>query len=764
MPGSWRKLNCKEADALTFGNKKGLRLQENREKGSWLLPAGVALVASVAMTLGFSELTGFRESLTMGLTAGYLCLLYGLMTRLQKQTWFFPGVLLVLAGVVFLCQREVMAGFCQFQSRLGQTLARGTGWVLPELIPPQGAKTWAGSLFAGLCGGAMALAVCFFTLHAPQALAVLLTGGTLVGMWFTGREENLGFLIPILGASLALLLYGGWGKKTAAAPRALSWGICGALAALVLTIGSVTGVGTWASQVSDQARRAVHGLRYETKYTTLPEGDFRQTPENQTQALPALLVTMSDPGELYLRGFAGCTFEEDVWKPMDSACLGENRALLYWLNQTQFYLNAQFSQAASVLEPETGTVAIENVGACSENLYIPLGLTAGSWLEAENLNQDTLSGHESRSYQYTVVKGDGEAIARVLENLQNSDEAEVLRYRKGESAYRDFVWDNYTQVPDQVTQLLGARWDAIGERYGSRDNLTLRQAQECVLTFLEACFSGDAGEQTLPLEKAQGTSYQYATVAVLTLRYFGIPARYAEGYVISREMAQRAVAGQALEVTSSCAAGWPEVYQDGIGWIPMALAPGFGEMLQKEPQGSQGTDKTQEEGEETTPQETQENQKEPEAIGGSVTALATGSLWTLVLILGALALCWLLLVLRRNILRRRKERLFRRELGAEAVCWLFADAALLLEQLGFSRGNGSMEPLCRPLEERFGGAYARRLEAMICCNQQALFSSHPMTDGQWQEMKAFHQDTVALLRTQSKWYRRFWMKWIRCLY
>lgn len=742
---------------MTLGNKKGLRLLENREKEGWLLPAGVALVASVAMALGFSALAGFRESLTMALTAGYLCLLYGLMTKLQKQSWFFPGVLLVLAGVVFLCQKEVLAGFCQFQSRLGQTLARGTGWVLPELTPPQGAKNWAGSLFAGLCGGTMALAACFFTRHAPQALALLLTGGTAAGMYLLGREENLGFLIPVLGASLVLLLYGGWGKKTATAPRTLSWGICGALAALALIIGSVTGVGTWASQVSHQARRAVHSLRYETKYTTLPEGNFRQTPKAQTQALPALLVTMSDPGELYLRGFAGCTFEEDVWKPMDAAGLGENRELLYWLNQTQFPLNAQFSQAASELEPETGTIAIENVGACSENLYIPLGLTAGSWLEAENLNQDTLSGQGSRSYQYTVVKGDGEAIARVLEYLQNSDEAQVLRYRKSESAYRDFVWDNYTQVPDQVTELLGPRWDAIG----SRENLTLRQAQECVLTFLEQCFSGEAGEENLPLAKAQGTSYQYATVAVLTLRYFGIPARYAEGYVISREMAGSAVAGQALEVTSSCAAGWPEVYQDGIGWIPMALAPGFGELLQKEPQGSQGTAESEEE---TTPQETLESEKKPEAVGGTVTALTRGNLWALVMIFGALLLCWLLLVLRRRLLRSRKERRFRQELGAEAICWLFADAALLLEQLGFSRGNGSMEPLCGLLGERFGGEYAHRLEAMICCNQQALFSSHPMTDGQWQDMTAFHQDTVTLLRTQSKWYRRFWMKWIRCLY
>ena len=65
----------------------------------------------------------------------------------------------------------------------------------------------------------------------------------------------------------------------------------------------------------------------------------------------------------------------------------------------------------------------------------------------------------------------------------------------------------------------------------------------------------------LPLTAAEGTSFQYATVAVMTLRYFGIPARYAEGYVISEEMAADAQADEPLTVDSRCARAWAEVYQ-----------------------------------------------------------------------------------------------------------------------------------------------------------------------------------------------------------
>ena len=68
--------------------------------------------------------------------------------------------------------------------------------------------------------------------------------------------------------------------------------------------------------------------------------------------------------------------------------------------------------------------------------------------------------------------------------------------------------------------------------------MTFGQAQECVRTFLEKYFSeeGKGDVKILPLEAAAGTSYQYATTAVLILRYFGIPARYAEGYMITDEM------------------------------------------------------------------------------------------------------------------------------------------------------------------------------------------------------------------------------------
>lgn len=750
---------------MTFGKKQGLWLTQKEKKRTWLPQTAVALLACLTQVLVWENLTGSGQSWTMAIAGGYLCLFYGLLTKFEKETWFVPGVLMGMALVVFVCHDQVLAGFCQFWQRLGQALTRGTGWVLPELDGPQANATVAAGLFAALCGAAMALISCCLTTHLPQLLAVLLPAASLAGMWLLGREAETELLLPVLGCAMVVLLYGGWAGKRALGPRVLSWGLCALAFSGVLLLSGLTGMADLGQTVSEKIHRALHEYRYETNYTVLPEGDFRQAPAASAEGLPGLLVTMWEPQEMYLRSFAGCTFEDDVWQSLEGESLAENRELLYWLNQGLLPLNAQFSAAAAFLELESGTVTIQNVGACSENLYIPLGLAVGDWLEKENLNQDVLSGGGNREYSYTVVQSDGETIARVLRYLQTSDDPQVLQYRKAESAYRDFVFDNYTQVPQEVTEMLGARWEAIAASYGPVENLTSRQAQECALIFLDSCFSEERdASQTLPLDTAQGTSYQYATVAVLTLRYFGIPARYAEGYVISDEMAADAQPGQTLEVTSGCAGAWPEVYQDGIGWIPMALAPGFGELL-RQASGSGQTQKDSKTQEDSVPLETEEpRQEEQTPEGGTVTQLRRKDLWPLVICLLVLVLCILTMVGRRKYLLEKKKKQFRKELGKDAIGWLFADVALLLEEMGLDRGNGSMRQLCGVAGERFGEDYGIRLMQMIQYNDESLFSSRTMTDGQWQDMMAFHCDTVVCLRTHVKWYRRFWLKWVRCLY
>lgn len=74
------------------------------------------------------------------------------------------------------------------------------------------------------------------------------------------------------------------------------------------------------------------------------------------------------------------------------------------------------------------------------------------------------------------------------------------------------------------------------------------------------------------LESRQGYCTYFATAFVLLARAEGIPARYVQGFCVPAAGSEETV------VLSSMAHSWPEVYIDGVGWIPFEPTPGFGQL------------------------------------------------------------------------------------------------------------------------------------------------------------------------------------------
>lgn len=759
---------------MTSKIKQGMHLRqpESSSDGGWVLRMLAAMLACGALLFALAAVAGFRTGnlLPILLTAGgYVCIAYGVTIRFRKQRWFFPAALAVLFLLVMIFRQQVLEGYRLFWNQMRNTYTVGTGWVLPkwETQLPAEKSGLCLTLFAVAAASAAALICCRLSSYAPVALAAVLPAAALAGMTVFKTNQVLPGLAALAAAAL-ILIYSGWQSRKAAFPVTAGWVLCGIAAGLLLLGASVPGVQGWTQKIGENSRKAIHTYRYETENTVLPEGDFTdyRKPEGTR---PGLEVTMSNPETLYLRGFTGAALDGDTWKTVDSAVLAQNQELLYWLNENAFHPAAQYASAAAGTDGKTGSVFIENIGACSAYQYVPFSLRDTGNLPAENLKEDSLSFDGERTYRYSVITGGGNGIEQTLAYLQTSDDAQVLQFRKAESAYRSFVYRNYLQVPESMTQLLGKFWDETAADYGSRENLTLLQAQTCTLNFLNRCFpeEGTPEDMELPLTAAKGTRFQYATVAVMTLRYFGIPARYAEGYVISEEMAAAAKANEPLTVDSSCARAWAEVYQDGIGWIPMELTPGLGEVPEQKPEETQNEGDSDSAESETQPEETtpgEDSSENPEPDGGTVTKLTKtvllGALWVLLAVL----LLFLLLLLRRKMLRKRRERKYQLENVNEAVSWIFADTAALLEKLGLCRGNGSMRALLEPARRRFGDDYASALEEAIRLNDLALFSSHALTQAQRASALKFYADTRGSLKKNVKWYRRVWIKWVQCLY
>lgn len=83
------------------------------------------------------------------------------------------------------------------------------------------------------------------------------------------------------------------------------------------------------------------------------------------------------------------------------------------------------------------------------------------------------------------------------------------------------------------------------------------------------------------MTEKKGYSVHYASAAVLMYRCFGIPARYVEGYLVTPEMAENAQDDGTIYVTGKEAHAWVEIYQDGIGWIPMEVTPPYLDKMER---------------------------------------------------------------------------------------------------------------------------------------------------------------------------------------
>ncbi len=144
-----------------------------------------------------------------------------------------------------------------------------------------------------------------------------------------------------------------------------------------------------------------------------------------------------------------------------------------------------------------------------------------------------------------------------------------------EAAYRAFVYENYLSVPDGTNELLQSiiaergwnknREGVIAEiaqyiknvaRYDSGYDRALDQEEDIVSAFLT--------------RYRAGVCQHFASAATLLYRALGIPARYVIGYVGDTQ------ANTYVNILSSNAHAWVEVYLDGFGWVNVEVTGSAG--------------------------------------------------------------------------------------------------------------------------------------------------------------------------------------------
>ena len=740
------------------GLRAGIYRETQSTRSQMLLELLSALLIFLALAAIFYTISGFAAMLWL-LGAGILtCIVAAAIRHFRKTKLLFPILLAALLLVVLFARNPLLNGFGAAWNTLRGLWAAEKGILLP-LAETDGTGLWLAGIVAGLLLAMMSVALS----RVPTLTAVLLAALSVAAAFV-----QPGILL-LAAAAIALLMLT-W-QKNKNAVSAASFLLVGVIVAGVAAIFLQTGT---MQTLSQNAKDALHHWRYEKAEEILPEGDLSE-PVVKTESTDTILSVTADAAQtLYLRGFVGDTYENETWTALDTETAAEEKDLFYWLHQSGFYPQSQLATAARLMgNYQSGSVSVQNLAGCSLYRYEPCtvlperaGLTKNR-IQPSAVETNGLRGE--RGYSYETVSDAQTILPELLDFLQNDTSDGVRSYLQLESAYREFVYSYALTVPAEFRAQLGAVLDQCCESYGPADSLTKEQAQTAALAFLELCFDG-SGNIALPLtDTADGTTYQYATVAALALRYYGIPARYVEGYTV------KTAEGEPENVDASAAGAWVEVYQDGVGWLPLALTPGLEDLSAEQTESGIKPVGAGKEGNGDGPrvtegQELEQDNAEPDNSedntpdGGQRTGLLHKPAFWIILIAVLLLLLLAAIFIRHAVILKKRNETFTQEDQSAAAACLFTDCAAMLAAMGFKRGTGSMLELCETAKEQLGEEYAAKLHDMTMYNAQALFSSRAITPEQLAEMHMFYDTTLESLKTRCKPLHKLRLKWLNCLY
>ena len=350
------------------------------------------------------------------------------------------------------------------------------------------------------------------------------------------------------------------------------------------------------SQTVLKVKKDVAQMTEQLRYgeDNMPSGSLAQAASLEQGDEPRLRVKTEQIKPLYLKGFTGSVYENDSWKPLAKAAYGGNRwGFLKWLNGRGFqpehqyiaYEEAGRSGTDPLPEdaPWVNHIQVVNTGAMRKYIYEPYSsqAVANSTNERDEGSR-SLAFFGAKRYEISELSSD---MPGELQRLDTWTEAPVTdeqkQYLESEAVYRDFVYVNYLTADPQLSGLI----KELFHKEEEEASLSVYAAVQQIRTVLEEntyynkylSEEDTAGDDLLKeflQGEREGNSAYYTSAAVLALRSFHIPARYAEGYLLTSKQAENSH-GDWIGLSSSDGHAWAEVYMDGMGWVPVDVTPYF---------------------------------------------------------------------------------------------------------------------------------------------------------------------------------------------
>lgn len=674
----------------------------------------------------------------------------------------FALPLALAAAVVLFFPKIALNGLYLSYNGVLNALGETTALIMPKISTDTQTNVL---IFWIVLSSLLAVPVALSVYQKHSSILAFLALAVLIFCGYTGRVNPIGAILLLVSCAAQVL-----SKNTNSAAqtkrvlvyRTVSLVLCSSV--LLLTLAAVSPFGI--SSVAENTQQAINNARFGGS-SVLPQGDFTKLKDFAPTENPALEVVMSKPESYYLRGYVGEVYIQTGWEPLKNGEKYKNSDLFYTLHDGGFFAQTQLAavQKAVEGESEANTVTVKNIAISRAYIYAPYEVISAdeSILSKRSIGDEKLSSNGffgSRSYRLTAAENQVKrytTLCSKLNDLEKAGDKSVLSLLSLEQYYNSYAYENYLDMPSDTYNILKS---LLGDYEDNDTHLDYSTAKQKILTFLTSnCtysekaepIDGDFATDFL-VNNPKGYSVHFATAAVLMFRYYGIPSRYVEGYIITPDDVNGAEPNTALTIDETHAHAWAEFYQDGVGWIPFEATPPYLDVMEKadDLSGVQANEQNKKIKSNKTASRTPPATETVDEMLKQDTNQSTDIFFVCVAAALSLLLIFAVVLFLRYIFRKRRLNLaFSNHDSTAAVKNMFAYSAALLVKMNALKKPEDIYSAGETLATDFDEEYIQNLKNALEVYQKAVFGGCKISESERESVRIFKEQTDVLYKNRK---------------
>lgn len=631
-------------------------------KNTWILRGLITGVASLSILMGivsgFNMSAGVAAVLPGALAGGFL---FQFLLRKKKSAIIgYAAFVVVVAAVCGAMLNQVGNGFAKIANDILTTVNKNMAMANLMFVVDESTAKTDELITVMIFSVAIAAVVALIVKARLNLLAALLVFlAVTLPMIYKGEGHPVWLMTGLVSVVLVMYVGNVHGKITA--DMYIHLGICMAVVAGV-TMAVYMFMTYSPLQIVDDIKTNMqyHGENVVYGKSDYPEGKFSRYNETVITGEERLQIRMSQPKQMYMRGFVGSKYTEDGWVDSDLKIYGgDYEGVFDWFSSNDYSpltnLSAYVTQSAEhggEAKENSIYVEVSNISARRKYQYVPECVTYGSlenlYAPKNDVNFRSQGLGREKDYFFDMVDVMNNDYKAIYGETWYQDQTGDKLFHDSENVYGTFARTYYEDVPDELRAYFDSHAPNAGQKMNPFDAIKVVRDY----TAGNMSYSNDAdeysGDEDFVIEMLSGHksgySAHFATAATMLFRYYGIPARYVEGYLVNPE-----VGSDVISVTDEDSHAWVEIYAGGLGFIPIEVTPGYYSDDDDTGMSNANSGTTPQ----TIPPEPEDQQEDNGGGGGSMeTVLLIGYI-----ILGLVALFAVVLIIRRiicAILRRKR--------------------------------------------------------------------------------------------------------------